>query len=168
MGRIELNKAAYSTNSVYLIKCLAGVTICYLLYRYIPQYPFYWAIVSVVIAMSPDNSNRQAYDRMKANVVGCAVGICLYPLHLPDLLTLCLGVALTIYIGIAFRITSPLKSALAALVIVTIQETQEKHWYIALERVTCVVVGCLVALLVTMLCNLIIQKINAKSLMRKA
>ncbi|WP_183568087.1 FUSC family protein [Mucilaginibacter sp. SP1R1] len=162
MRGIELNKAVYLANVVYLTKCLAGVTICYLLYKYIPQYPFYWAIVSVAVALSPDNSNQLAYDRMKANMLGCGVGLCLYPLHLPNLLILCLGVAVTIGLGITFQITNTLRSALAALVIVTIQEELEKHWYIALERVACVVAGCLVALMVTMLCNVVIQAKRGK------
>jgi uncharacterized membrane protein YgaE (UPF0421/DUF939 family) len=120
-----------------------------------------------VVALSPDDSNQQAYDRMKANVLGCAVGLCLYPLHMSNLLILCLGVVMTICMGIAFKVTHTLRSALAALVIVTIQEELEKHWYIALERVTCVVAGCLVALIVTMLCNLIIR-VKAKSSRQKA
>lgn len=157
MERIELNKSAYSTYFIYLMKCLTGVIICYLLYKYVPQYPFYWSLVSVVVALSPDNSNTLAYDRMKANLLGCAVGLCLYPIHISYLLILCIGVILTIVIGIAFRITQTLRSALAALVIITIQEQVENHWYIALERVACVVAGCLVALLVTMLFNMILQ-----------
>jgi len=83
------------------------------------------------------------------------------------LLMLCVGVVMTICIGIAFKVTHTLRSALAALVIVTIQEELEKHWYIALERVICVVAGCLVALMVTMLCNSIIR-VNAKRLKPKA
>lgn len=161
MERIELNRSAYSTYFIYLMKCLTGVIICYLLYKYIPQYPFYWSLVSVVVALSPDNSNTLAYDRMKANLLGCAVGLCLYPIHISYLLILCIGVILTIVIGIAFRITQTLRSALAALVIVTIQEQLENHWYIALERVACVVAGCLVALLVTMLFNMILKKRSA-------
>lgn len=157
MQRIELNRSAYSTYLIYLIKCLIGVIICYLLYAYIPQYPFYWSLVSVVVALSPDNSNTLAYDRMKANLLGCAVGLCLYPIHISYLWILLIGVTLTIVIGIAFRITQTLRSALAALVIVTIQEQLEKHWYIALERVSCVVAGCLVALLVTMFFNLMLS-----------
>lgn len=162
MERIELNRSAYSTNIIYLIKCLIGVIICYLLYKYIPQYPFYWSLVSVVVALSPDNSNTLAYDRMKANLLGCAVGLCMYPLHISYLLILCLGVVLTIFAGIAFRITHTVRSALAALVIVTIQEQVEKHWYIAVERVACVVAGCLVALLVTMLFNLLAKRLSEK------
>jgi hypothetical protein len=36
----------------YLLKCLIGVKICYALYVDIPQYPFYWSIVSVALALS--------------------------------------------------------------------------------------------------------------------
>src|ERR1700685_3757388 len=100
----------------YVLKCLLGVTICYFLYTWFPKYPFFWALVSVVLAISPDNTNRQAYDRMKANLLGCAIGLGLYFLHLPSLLTLCLGVLLTILIGTALKILTALRSALAALI----------------------------------------------------
>lgn len=141
-------------NTFYWLKCLTGVAICYWLYIKIPQYPFYWSIVSVAIALSPDNSNRLAYDRMKANLLGCAVGLGLYPLHLPGLLALCIGITLTLCIGFALKIPSTLRSALAALIIVTIHEQEQRQWYLPLERVTCVVAGCVVALLVTLVFNL--------------
>jgi len=142
----------------YVLKCLLGVTICYFLYSWFPQYPFFWALVSVVLAISPDNTNRQAYDRMKANLLGCAIGLGLYFLHLPSLLTLCLGVLLTILIGTALKILTALRSALAALVIVTIREQAQGHWFLPIERVICVVIGCLVALLLSLLFNLFSPK----------
>ena len=152
----------FSSYIAYLIKCLIGVVICYALYYYIPEYPFNWAIVSVVLVLSPDQSNRLAYDRMKANALGCAVGIALYPLKLPDIMILCLGVVLTIVTGIVLGITSTLRTALAALVISNLQQEQTKHWYMALERVICVVTGCVVALLITILFNLITQQSSEK------
>jgi uncharacterized membrane protein YgaE (UPF0421/DUF939 family) len=138
----------------YVLKCLSGVAICYILYAAFPKYPFFWALVSVVIAISPDNSNQQAYDRMKANLLGCAVGMGLYFLHLPSLLALCLGVLLTIFFGTALKIPTALRSALAALVIVTIREKAGGQWFLPIERVICVVIGCLVALLLSLLFNL--------------
>jgi uncharacterized membrane protein YgaE (UPF0421/DUF939 family) len=152
----------FSSYIAYLIKCLIGVVICYALYYYIPQYPFYWAIVSFVLVLSPDKSNRLAYDRIKANTLGCAIGISLYPLKLPEILILCLGVALTIVVEIALGITTTLRTALASLVIIILQQEQTKHWYIALERVICVVAGCTVALLITILFNLINQEYSEK------
>ena len=154
----------YSSYITYLIKCLIGVVICYALYYYIPEYPFNWAIASVVLVLSPDQSNRLAYDRMKANALGCAVGIVLYPLKLSDILILCLGVVLTIAIGIVLGITSTLRTSLAALVISNLQQVQTKHWYMALERVICVVAGCMVALMITILFSLINQKYSEKKI----
>ena len=157
------NKKQIVPNAIYIIKCLVGVIICYVPYVLFPQYPFYWAIVSVALVLSPDNSTTQAYNRIKANVLGCLVGACLYPLQLPDLLILCIGVTLTIYIGLAFNVKDAIRSALAGLVIVTIQAELSKHWYIALERLMCVVSGCVAALLITLLFNLILSKTEIKT-----
>jgi len=165
MKVLQLNKSIFLSNLPYLAKCVIGVILCYILYKEIPQYPFYWALVSVVIAISPDNSNRLAYDRMKANVLGCGVGLCLYPVHIPNLVLLCLGIILTICVGIALQLTSTLRSAMAALIIVLIHEEQVKQWYLPLERVLCVIAGCLVALFVSLLFNRIgrIGKVLIKS-----
>jgi uncharacterized membrane protein YgaE (UPF0421/DUF939 family) len=164
MKRIEISWSANSTrNVVYIIKCLTGILICYSLYRYIPQYPFYWAMVSVSISLSMDNSTVQVYNFMKSNVLGCAVGITLYPLHLPVFLILSIGVILTICIGIALNITETIRSALVSLGIVIVREEQEKHWFIALERVTCIIAGCLVGLLVTVFFSFIMQRISRKN-----
>jgi len=140
---------------VYAAKCLLGLAICYIFYISFPKYPFYWALISVVVALSPDNSNEQAINRMIANLLGCGVGLCIYLLYLPELVLICLGAALVIAIGVALKITATLRSALAALVIVLLQEENVKHWYIPLERVLCVITGCLVALLLTILFNLL-------------
>jgi hypothetical protein len=51
-------------NPLYLLKCLIGVLICYGFYVMIPSYPFVWAVVSVVIALSPDDSTKQELDRI--------------------------------------------------------------------------------------------------------
>jgi len=153
MSIFQLKKSEYLSHLVYLAKCIIGVIICYILYKAVPQYPFYWSVISVALATSQDNSNTQAYDRIKANILGCAVGICLYPIQLPELLLLCIGIAVTILLGIFLQINSTIRSALAALIIITLQVEQTKHWYIALERVVCVVAGCLIALFITLLFN---------------
>jgi uncharacterized membrane protein YgaE (UPF0421/DUF939 family) len=155
---MELITKKWLPELVYMLKCLSGVSICYILYIRFPAYPFFWAIVSVVLAFSPDNSNRQAYDRMKANLLGCAVGMGLYFLYLPSLLALCLGVFLVIFIGTALKIPTALRPALAALVIVTIREKTGGQWFLPIERVICVVIGCVVALLLSLLFNLLSPK----------
>jgi uncharacterized membrane protein YgaE (UPF0421/DUF939 family) len=152
-GFFELDRSVYASHLIYLIKVILGVIICYILYKSVPQYPFYWSLVSVVIATSLDRSTDQAYDRIKANVLGCVVGASLYPIQLPELLIICLGVVIIVFLAIGFKITSTLRSALAALIIILLQAETTKHWYIALERVVCVVTGCVVALLLTLFFN---------------
>ena len=149
-------------NLVYLLKCVIGVLICYVLYIEIPSYPFVWAVISVVIAISPDNSNKPAYDRITANLIGCAVGLALFPIAAPVWIELCLGVVLTIVIGSALKKVDALRSALAAVIIVLLNERQTSRWYIPLERVVCVVAGCVVALLVTVSFTLIDQWLARK------
>ena len=153
MSIFQLNKSEYLSHMIYIVKCLLGVIICYILYIAIPQYPFYWALISVALATSIDSTNNQAYDRIKANALGCGVGICLYPLQLPELAIICIGITITIFLGIGLKISSTIRSALAGLIIVTLQVEQTKHWYIALERVVCVVAGCVVALMITLAFN---------------
>ena len=149
----ELDRSVYSSHLIYLIKVILGVVICYVLYKSVPEYPFYWSLVSVVLATSLDRNTNQAYDRIKANVLGCVVGASLYPIELPELLVMCIGVIIIVFLAIAFRITSTTRSALAALIIILLQAEATKHWYIAMERVVCVVTGCVVALLLTLLFN---------------
>lgn len=142
---------------LYVLKCVSGIIICYILYKAFPQYPFYWAIVSVAITVSPDSSNKLAYDRIMANCLGCAVALCLYPIHTSSLLLLSIGVAVTIMIGTFFKLTNVLRSAIAALVIVIINEEEHRSYVIALERVGCVIAGCVVALALTLIFNKVMQ-----------
>jgi uncharacterized membrane protein YgaE (UPF0421/DUF939 family) len=162
MNSTQSGKPEFSSNFRYLIKCLISVIICYALYELMPQYPLQWAIITVVSVLSPDNNNILAYNMLKANMLGCSIGICLYPLHLTDVWKLCIGVIVTVSLGILLRLSSALRTALVALVIVTIYGEKTKHWYLALERVGCVMVGCLVAVMVTLLFNLVFQKFSPR------
>jgi len=153
MSIFQFNKSEYLSHIVYITKCLLGIVICYILYKALPEYPFYWSLISVALATSLDSTNNQAYDRIKANTLGCTVGICLYPIQLPELAIICIGTIVTIFLGIGLKISNSIRSALAGLIIVTLQVEQTKHWYIALERVICVVTGCVVALLITLAVN---------------
>jgi len=148
---------------LYIAKCILGVIICYFLYKQFPQYPFYWSLVSVAITISPDSSNKLAYDRIIANTLGCAVALLIYPIQAPSLLLLCLGVAITIAAGTLLKLTNVLRTAIAALVIIIITEGEHRNWQIALERVGCVITGCVVALAVTLLFNKVQHFYNTRT-----
>jgi uncharacterized membrane protein YgaE (UPF0421/DUF939 family) len=135
----------------YILKCLVGLTICYVLYKSFPQHQFFWSMVSVLLVFAPDDphGNQLAYDRMKANSIGSVIGLLLFLVHSPNLFMIGFGVAITILVGTSLNLGNATRSALASLLVVMIYEQKEGDVKIAFERMLCVIIGCLVALLVT-------------------
>ncbi|WP_332447265.1 FUSC family protein [Sphaerochaeta sp.] len=138
---------------LYIVKCLIGTSICYGFYRAFPQYHLSWSVVSLLLVLAPDWDNSLALPiaRIKANVTGALIGLACFTLPLPQLAGLCLGVVLTITVCSLFHYASSTRSALAALVIVLLQEFDTPMWFYALQRIFAVILGCLVALALTLL-----------------
>ena len=108
----------------------------------------------LVIAPNGKDSNQLAFDRIKANILGSSVGLSLFLIRIPNLFLICIGVMLTIVIGMVLKLNSALRSAPSALVIVMIhEEGQNSTWHIALERMGCVIIGCIIGLLITLAFN---------------
>jgi uncharacterized membrane protein YgaE (UPF0421/DUF939 family) len=113
-------------------------------------------MISAVLVIAPDgkDSDRLAIDRMKANILGSLIGLMLFLIHQPNLFLICIAVILTILIGTFFKLNNALRSALSALVIVMIHEEEKSStWHIAIERMGCVMLGCIVGLLITLISN---------------
>ena len=137
-----------------ILRCVLGIAICYLLYCEFPHFPLSWSIVSVALATAENNSNKLAFDRIKANFLGGLVGLALYFIPVPGLILICCGAAVTILLGNLFKLDATVRSALASLVIVFIEEEHSKNWETALNRVACVLIGCFVAMGITLCFNL--------------
>lgn len=141
---------------IYILECIVGLSICYTLYKNFPQHQFYWSMISAVLVIAPDgkDSDRLAFDRMKANILGSLIGLLLFLIHQPNLFLICIAVILTIIIGTFLKLNNALRSALSALVIVMIHEEEKSStWHIAIERMGCVMVGCIIGLLITLISN---------------
>lgn len=138
---------------LYIIKCLLGTIICHTLYELFPAHQLYWSIVSVLLVLAPDpvDSMKLSFARMKANIAGASIGLLYFLCPFPPLLSLCLAVLTTILLCWYFVLGNASRSALAALIIVFINENEAGDWSIALERMGSVIIGCLVALVLTML-----------------
>ena len=134
---------------IYILKCLIGASICFSIFIAFPQYPLYWSLISVVLVFTPDNSNQLAYDRIKSNFLGAGIGMFLFLLPLSELVLLLLGIMTTILAGFALGFEKTIRPALAALIIVLLEAKDPSHWLIPIERVLCVSLGCVVALLIT-------------------
>lgn len=136
---------------LYIIKCMIGAVICYWLYETFPQYPFFWALISVVLVVSPENDKKLAYLRIEGNFLGSAIGLLLFFVPLPTIIILCLGVAFTIILGFLLKLHASVRTAVAANIIVLFQEKEAHNWKIALDRVGCVLVGCAIGFIITVL-----------------
>lgn len=137
---------------LYIIKCLIGTIICYGFYKAFPQYYLSWSIVSLLLVLAPDwdNSITLPIARIKANITGALLGLFCFTLPLSQLTQLCIGVVLTIAVCTILRIPTSTRSALAALVIVLLQEMGKPMWSYALQRIAAVLLGCLVGLALTL------------------
>lgn len=144
-----MNSPISKQDWLYALKCIIGASICYWLYEAFPQYPFFWSLVSVVLVISPENDKKLAYLRIEGNVLGSAIGLLLFFLPLPTIIVLCLGVGLTIITGFLLKLHSSVRTAVAANLIVLFQEKAAHNWNVALNRVGCVLVGCVVGFIIT-------------------
>lgn len=158
------NSAADLSYFIYILKCVLGASICYALYRSFPNHQFSWSIVSVLLVIAPESADsiRLAYDRMKANILGASVGMTVFIVHTPEFISLCVAVVTTILLATFIKLGGASRSALAALAIVLIQENEKNTWRSALERMGCVVTGCIVGLLVTVVFSKIESYIKNK------
>lgn len=145
---------------LYLLKCLLGTSFCYVLYKAFPQYHLYWSIISLLLVLAPDwnNSIQLPLLRIKANLTGGIIGLFCFFLPFPQLIALCIGVLATILVCSLLNFSQASRSALAALVIVLIQEYESAKWVIALERIFSVILGCLVALALTLIFRIFEEK----------
>ena len=133
----------------YIVKCLAGVTLGYLLLKAFPQQSgqYYWILISILLSITHDNNSKVALDRMRGNVVGSLVGLFAFLLHNPpNLLTVCIGVTLTIVFCFYLDLIGVCRTALVGFVIVIIYEEAHSSWTGAIYRMGSVVLGCLIGL----------------------
>jgi uncharacterized membrane protein YgaE (UPF0421/DUF939 family) len=149
---------------LYLIKALAGLSICYFLYKIFPGYQFQWSMISVLLVLTPNDSdsNRLAIDRTKANIVGSSFGLLFYLIHKPNLAILAAAVTCTIIFSAVIRLGNASRTALAALIIVMVLERENDTFTFALERMLCVFTGCLIALVLTFLFGPVTKRLKQK------
>jgi len=127
-----------------------------------PEHRLLWAMTSIALVLSPKSAESKSLlvDRIKANVLGGLVGFSIMIVHEPTIVLFCLGAVLTILLSRQLKIYRTVRSALVPLVIIMIPAYHEARAIVALERMSCVVIGCVIALLVTILFDFILSRIS--------
>lgn len=164
MRKTLMRYSLHSDFIIYLIRILIGFSIGYFLYISFPEYSAIWALISIVLVISPDDTEatKIAFDRTKSNFIGSATGILFYFTNLPQMWSMLLGVITSVAICRLFNILSVARTAMVAMIIVVVHEHQLKSYVAALDRFACVTIGCLIGLIVTLTTSYFIKILREK------
>ena len=137
---------------LYIIKCVTAAGLVFLLSPVIPGLNLSSCLISVVLVLSPDAEQTLAFvlSRIAANLVGGVSSLLCSLLGTPDVVTVSLAYALTITMCSLCRLMGSSRSALAAVTIILLHPSETRLWNSLLERASSVGVGCLIALLITL------------------
>ena len=149
----------YIRLSIYIGKILCGILLSYAIAQVFPIFDFGWIIISTFLVLSPDGKDAVdlALVRIKANFVGAGTGLILLAFDLPVLLSICIGSVIALIICDLLNLSVGAKATLAAVVIVSINYNQNSFWSTPLHRVSSVIVGCILALIITYLFHSILK-----------
>jgi uncharacterized membrane protein YgaE (UPF0421/DUF939 family) len=148
---------------IYIIKCVLGTIIGFTLYRHYPQVG-QWCLLSIILVLAPDRKDAfmLATNRIKANLVGSGIGLILFLVHSINIVMICIGVIVAIVVCELLSLQVATRTAVVALLIVTMHEKGQYLWDVALERAMGVVGGCIIGVLITYAFHIAIFKYRRK------
>ena len=136
---------------IYSAKCICGALIVYALSSLINYKDISWCIISVILVLSPDgkDSVQLALTRIKANLVGAGVGVLCLLISATNVWILSIALSITITFCYLLKLDAGTRSALAATIIVMLHDEGKHIWDTAFERVSAVLIGCVLGLIIT-------------------
>lgn len=139
--------------AIYIFRCCLGFWIGYELYLRFFEHQLYWALLSIVLVISPEakDSKRLAIERFKANFIGSGIGLLCFLIGAPNFFMIIVGIVLAIIICYVFKLMNVVRTAIVALIIVLIYERDNMSWMGAIERFSGVALGCLIGLAITVI-----------------
>lgn len=137
---------------IYAVECLLGTAIGFTLYKFYPVIGA-WTLFSIILVLSPDRKDAMtlARNRIKANLIGAFIGLIIFYFHPVNLLTICIGIAVAMTLCEWLKLKTVTKSAIIAILIITMHEPGQHFWNIALERAGGVMLGCGIGIMITYL-----------------
>lgn len=146
---------------VYILKAVLGTAIGFYLYRLYPTLGG-WCLFSIILVLSPDRKDavNLALTRIKANLVGAAIGLVLLYLHPINLVLTCVGIAAALALCEWLKLQAASRSATIAVLIITMHEPGHYFWDVALERAGGVIVGCVIGVVITYVFHHTIEQIK--------
>lgn len=145
---------------IYILEFLAASGAAYTLFTIYPEHRLLWSMTSIALVLTPKSEESRAliYGRIKANILGSLVGFVIMLIHEPNIILFCAGAVAAILLSKYLKVYKTVRSAMVALVMIMIPSYQEPRAAVAIERIVCVVVGCAIAFLVTLLFDFLLAK----------
>lgn len=145
---------------IYTGKCVTGILLCFVISLFFQSWIDYpWSLISVVLILSPEGKDALdlAVTRIKANFVGAGTGVLMLLTQLPPPWHIALGAVVSLFLCDRLKLNTGARSTLAAMIIILLHHDGTHLWDSALSRVSAVVVGCLIGLLVTSVFHTVIK-----------
>ncbi len=145
---------------VYIGKCMAGVLLIYVISLFAGHWIDYpWSLISVVLVLSPEGKDalELAITRIKANLVGAAIGVLILLTTIPRPWGIASGVVVSLFVCDRLKLNAGARSTLAATIIILLHQEGTHLWDAALSRVLAVIVGCLLGLGITYVFHFLIK-----------
>lgn len=147
----------------YILECIISTAIGYYLFKLYPSIGA-WCLISIILVIGPDQKDAisLAMARIKANLLGASIGLTLFWIHPINLLMITIGIVIAIIVGQLLKLETATRTAVIAVLIITMHEPGQHFWDVVIERTIAVITGCLVGVVLTYLFHIIILKSKGK------
>lgn len=146
---------------VYLLRCLIGFMIGWLLLLKFTEFDLFWALLSIILVISPEENQAKqlTIDRFKSNFLGSLSGLAVFFIQVEHVYKVILGIILTCVLCRIFSLLNVARSAIVALLIIVVEHGTE-DFMTPILRFSTTAIGCFIGLGVTLVTSAIIQEIN--------
>lgn len=158
-----VKRAINSQFIVYLLRCIIGFLIGWLLILQFPQFDFFWSLLSIILVISPEENQAKklTIDRFKSNFIGSLSGLVVFYLPIEDVYKVILGIIVTCVFCRIFSLLNVARSAIVAVLIILIEHKNDSI-FAPFARFATTAVGCFIGLGVTLITSFMIQRMNQK------
>lgn len=145
----------------YAIRCITGFLIGYFLIEKFPQHEFFWALLSIILVISPDekDARKLTIERSKSNLIGSISGLLVFFMPTDDVYKIASGILIALIICRFADLINAARSAIVALLIILIEHKTDTYWAPG-ERFIFVIIGCFIGLSVTLVTSYIFNFLN--------
>lgn len=163
-----IKRAITSPLLIYIIRCLIGFMIGYLLYLQYRQFEVFWALLSIILVISPEekDSKRLSIERFKSNFVGSMVAMGCVWLLPKEVYSIVIGIVITIILCRALNILNMARVAIVALLIIMIEPHHTALTFTPIYRALAVGLGCFIGLAIVIVTSGIIHFMKERYGMR--